>query len=231
MTDETPLKDRALECFGSAGDEALDRFLDAIGDRQALIGLCADLLLHFYWVRQDLPRALKYGRRGVALHGKGDDGHAVKGICYNMASFTWPGWDEPGIGIGPAELEVGLEAARMNLDLARDLGRGDLAEARALWMLACHHLARGDHAEALGRFDLSIEAYRKTDESNERLMCRGFRQITRILAGDETARGELDAILEKLVASGEGAAFAGQIETALNYFTRSREERNPHDNC
>ena len=27
---------------------------------------------------------------------------AAKSLTYDVASFTWPGWDEPGIELGPA---------------------------------------------------------------------------------------------------------------------------------
>lgn len=36
----------------------------------------------------------------------------AKGVIYNLALYTWPGWKEPGIAIGPGEIAQGLDAAK-----------------------------------------------------------------------------------------------------------------------
>lgn len=49
------------------------------------------------------------------------------GECYNLASFAWPGWDEPGIVVGPAELAAGREAAGLCLEIRCDPANRDVA--------------------------------------------------------------------------------------------------------
>ena len=41
------------------------------------------------------------------------------GLSFDIASFTWPGWDEPGVTVTLALRAVGLEAARLNFRLAQ----------------------------------------------------------------------------------------------------------------
>lgn len=220
-----PPKEQALLAFSDSGEAGLDRFLDSLENRETLVGLCSDLLLHFYWDQKDLWLALKYGTRGLsASQASGmnpaapDTRPSAKVLSYNIASFTWPGWDEPGITIGDQELDIGLGAARTNLRLARELHAGPLAEGRALWMLGCHLLARRDHAAALARFEAAVAAFQDASKPDEELLALGFQQLTRLLGGEPAAATAMRDTLGRLRQLEHGAVFAGQIETAHRCF-------------
>jgi len=57
---------------------------------------------------QAAARFLRRPRSGQAKELK----EGAKGVIYNLASYTWPGWKEPGIAIGPGEIAQGLDAAK-----------------------------------------------------------------------------------------------------------------------
>jgi hypothetical protein len=68
----------------------------------------------------------------------------AKTIAYNLGSYTWPGWDEPGIKIQPEDLVLGFQAAKLNLRLGEDLARGAEPMSRAHWLVGAHALAAGN---------------------------------------------------------------------------------------
>jgi hypothetical protein len=47
----------------------------------------------------------------------------AKTIAYDLSSNLWPGWQDEGIVLTPADLATGLEAARLNLRLATELDK------------------------------------------------------------------------------------------------------------
>ena len=140
---------------------------------------------HFYWKEKDLVSSVAMGRAGVqhalsaaACCDPGDLPLAfelrgqAKAMAYNIASFTWSGWDEPGIVIGPSDLATGLDAARTNLRLGtelkkvRSLCRGHIGCSQPTsWrpgdtkmhggiyrgMRVCRHRPRGRRPLAVGR--------------------------------------------------------------------------------
>ena len=59
----------------------------------------------------------------------------AKTIAYDLGANLWPGWQDEGIVLTPADLTTGLEAARLNLRLAEQLGRPALPRCNAHWLL------------------------------------------------------------------------------------------------
>lgn len=137
----------------------------------------------------------------------------VKGLVYDLASFTWPGWDEPGISITEPEAAAGLAAARANLAMAVDLEKGDLPTARAHWMLGAHLLTAGDHAGAVGEFGRAEQFARRAGAEAEAELAVAFRTLGALAAGDETAGPRLEADLQRLGRAEGGGGFVSQVET------------------
>src|SRR5690348_6291645 len=94
----------------------LARQEDALGALKATTQVMREL----YWKRKDLPASVLFACAGMSLGfawaaRTSDPALAdqlrgiVKGLAYDIASFTWPGWDEPGIVVTASDLRAGME--------------------------------------------------------------------------------------------------------------------------
>jgi hypothetical protein len=212
--------------------EAVCRGPDALASAK----LFSEAANHFYWKEKDLSAAITLGRAGAqfalaaAARLDADDvplalqlrGQA-KAMAYNLASFTWPGWDEPGIIIGPFELAAGLDAAKANLLLAIELKKDALPMSRAHWMLGAQELAAGKHNDAVRRFNSACEQADVAGAEAERWLSVGFGVLSEMLAAasdsEEMGRKErLDESRARLRPLENGEMFIQQIETAARVF-------------
>jgi hypothetical protein len=142
----------------------------------------------------------------------------AKEISYNLGSYTWPGWAEPGIQIGPADMAAGFEAARLNLRLGEQLKRGPEPMSRAHWLLGAHALAAGKHSDAVEHFQLSAQLAGVAGNRSEELLAQGYRALT-LIAG-KAARADGEAELKRVKDAlrvgnpKEGQFWIDQLETA-----------------
>jgi DNA-binding transcriptional MerR regulator len=177
-----------------------------------------------YWTEKDLPLVTAIAYAGVdhllaAAH-RADSAtayaarSAAKGLMYDLASFTWVGWDEPGIEVSPSDASAGLAAAKTNLAMAIDLEKGDLAISRAHWMLGAHQLTAGRHQGAVSSFLAAEEFAARGSADVEVGLSRAFAALARLAAGDAGAAAELDAALDDLRSLEGGDEFAAQVDTA-----------------
>ena len=161
--------------------EAVER-LKTIGDE----------VRRLYWKEKNLPGALRAAREGID-HGEAAAAQEpdraeeilglVKGLFYDTASFSWVGWDEPGITPTDEEGARGYEAARKNLDYAIQLKKPDLPRGRAHWMLASHALTAGNHDEALEHYREATKFARSAGADGEAELGRGFEMLTQVKQG------------------------------------------------
>lgn len=207
------------------------------GDALAAATAFSELLSHLYWEKKDLDCAVAIGRaavqfalsaaqevaaldpqRAMELRSKG------KAMCYNVASFTWPGWNEAGIAPTASDVRVGIDAAKANLRLARELDKGELALARGHWMLGAQQLANGDRDEASWGFAASAQHAKAAGAESERLLAQGFCHLVELLDAPNSpdAREKLEAVKRALGPLEHGADFVGQLETAWGVFSRRR---------
>ncbi len=142
----------------------------------------------------------------------------AKALMYDLASSTWPGWGEPGVEVLERDLQIGLDAAITNLQLARELDKGDLPESRALWMLGGHMLAAGRYLEAGDRFCEGAALAEAAGESAEARLGEAFAALSAVLAGTEGAEQTFDAAVARLAAEEEGATLVEQGSTARDVF-------------
>jgi hypothetical protein len=193
-----------------------------------------EVMRHYYWKLKDLPAAIAFGQAGahfalfnsiqlettdpaLAQQLRG----AAKGLYYDLASFTWPGWDEPGITISAGDLAIGLDAARANLRLAHELNKGDLPLSRAFWMRAGHELCRGEYDAARQSYHNAARHAHAAGSRPDQLLCDGFVRLTELLDSRNTADDpELNSILEQLKPLENGPDFANQILTARRVFEK-----------
>jgi len=185
----------------------------------------SEAMRHAYRQDKDLSGAMAIAWAGIgrllAMAHESEPGRAhdlrsqAKALTYDLASYTWAGWDEPGIVITPPEARAGCAAARANLALAVELGKGQLPQARGHWMLGAHELAAGRPDDARASFEAAASlCYAAGPEgAAEAALARAFVVLTDLSAGSADD-AELNAALERLRSVPGGADLASQVTTA-----------------
>lgn len=184
-----------------------------------------EAMRHAYWEDKDLSAAMAIAWAGISrllamAHGADAEQayelrSQAKALSYDLASFTWAGWDEPGIVITPPEARAGYAAARANLALANELKKGDLPRSRAHWILGAHELAAGRPEDARVNFETAVILAQAagSEGASEVKLASAFVALADLAAGvgSEAAMG---AALETLGADPDGAALVEQVRTA-----------------
>ena len=181
----------------------------------------------FYWEKKDLAAYLGMSQALLDLAllkaEQADDAElavhyrdcAIRNL-YNISSMTWPGWDEEGIEISEADLETGLKAARLNVEMA---AADDLPPQRrqmGLWMLGVQLLASGLHEEAEQILNQQ-KALLKANELPGSAVTEGYLVLIKDLANGSS---EVDQAVAALKASEDkDTAQQGEfLETAARIF-------------
>ena len=177
-----------------------------------------------YWTDKDIPMVTAIAYAGVsrllaaAEPADRDESYqlrsSAKGLLYDLASFTWIGWDEPGVVIGPTDASAGLAAAQSNLGMAIELDKGDLPVSRAYWMLGAHLLTGRQIGDAQAAFAEAARCAEAAGAEAEALLSRAFGILGSLAAGEEGAAKRLDATIARLGSIEEGDFFADQVTTA-----------------
>jgi hypothetical protein len=178
-----------------------------------------------YWQDKDLSGAMAIAWAGIgrllamAHESEPDRAHELRSqaqrLTYDLASFTWAGWDEPGIVITPPEARAGCAAARANLALVHELGQAELAQARAHWMLGAHELAAGRPDYARASFEAAAGRYAAAgpDGAAEAALASAFAVLADLSEG-LAGESDLLAALERLRSTPGGTELAAQVTTA-----------------
>ena len=228
---------KALTLLDEAGAFAASEFLAGQSPVTDVLAVYNQLLPELYWERKSLPDVVLLGSAGyelscAAIARLGDTDPAAtahlqasaKVLLYNVASFTWDGWDEPDVVIGPTERKAGLDAARAHLALAKQLETAKFPLRRAWWMLGAHHLSAGDFAGATKAFDQSAQLAERDGQRAEQLLALGFGQLT-LLTQDPQSPGAaelLETLRNELTLLHNGPDFVAQLDTAGTYYGRNR---------
>ncbi|HYF34867.1 MAG TPA: hypothetical protein VD994_06200 [Prosthecobacter sp.] len=191
--------------------------------------------LECYWKRKDLPSVVALSRAGIqfclgnALKANdpktaGAFRETAKGLAYNLASFTWTGWDEAGIVVTSADLKAGQDAARLNLRLAEELKRPAKGKANAHWILGAHELAVNRLPEAKEAFHRGKTHAVLGGETLMEQMFEGYSLLTEVLDSRDNAEAKraFDDVVKALNAEGSEDAreYARQLTVALTVFSR-----------
>lgn len=191
-----------------------------------------------YWKRKLLARSINIGRAAAQLalinaarltdaKAADDLRRKAKAICYNIASFAWRGWDEPGIIVTPADEAVGLDAARANLRLAAELKRGALPASRGHWMLGAQLISAGDFEGASSSFAVAaVQAAAAASKIDERLSI-AFGWMSKVVQDESNAQAvdRFVASYGELQSLPEAGDFASQVTTALRVYLPSSPVR------
>jgi hypothetical protein len=176
-----------------------------------------------YWEDKDVAGAIAIAFAGIsrlladAHRADATRAHELrsgaKTLTYDVASFTWPGWDEPGIVITPPEMRAGYAAARANLAMAEELEKGPVRLSRAFWMLGAHELASGHRSEARTSFERAAALAEQAAEPAEAGLAQAFAALAQV-AEDPSAEPTLEAALARLSSAERGAELVTQVRTA-----------------
>jgi len=148
---------------------------------------------------------------------------AAMALSYNLASAEWPGWAEAKIEIGPTDLAIGLDAARLNLRLAQELDKGAVPIANGWWIVGAQLMAAHRLDEATDAFEQAERGYADGNEKAFRLMATGYVAMVGILRGDDGARAAFDKAGSDLRAldTDDSRFFADQDASVLKVFSEA----------
>jgi len=228
------MKDTAVRLIQEQDSLAAVEHLASQTDQLAATKAFSEAMRHCYWKEKNLSRAVALGRAGLqygltaALPFQTSDpklAHelrsAAKGMAYDLASFTWTGWNEPGISITESDLRIGLDAARVNLRLAIELKKDALPLSRAHWILGAQQLAARQYLDAMQSFQKSSEFAKSANNEAEELLGLGFAALVQVVRTQgASGRDDLEAIKKKLLPLTDGEFFSGQIDTAHQVFSK-----------
>jgi hypothetical protein len=189
------------------------------------------LMRDLYWKDKNLPAVVAVACAGIAAASRaaaenvGEPIEAellglAKGMAYDLGSFTWPGWDEPGIQIGPTDMALGREAAKFNLRLAGELKRGDLPLSNAQWLIGAHDLAAGGWQKAQEAFAQAHGLSRSAVKPAAALLNTAYIRVAEALADPSDALKQRAVVEADQALAGEegGDQLKGQALTALRVF-------------
>ena len=207
-------------------------YLNQQPDPLAVINSYSELVVQLYWDQKDLPAMVAMARAGIQYGLTKSTALAdlelaeklkstAKGMAYNLASFTWPGWAEPGIIIYPSDVRIGLDAAKTNLRLAHDLNKPPLPLSRAYWMLGGHYLALGNLTEAKANFEQAGDYAKAANSEADQLLAEAFFLMATLLAAEDhqASQARLADTKDALSQLEHGDHFVKQIDTAWEVFS------------
>lgn len=193
----------------------------------------SDLIGHLYWEDKDLAGVIAMGRAGIqfglaaSVEAEAEDPEAAKEIlskvrtlAFNVASYSWPGWDEAGIKPNDTDVALGYDSAKVGVRLIEEMDEEPIKFARAFWMLGAHQLAAGKSARAEQSFSLSAGYADTASSRSENLLARAFNILARAQSesGAVDLSGEMEGVKAELGQEEHGAEFVNQVDTAARVF-------------
>lgn len=188
-----------------------------------------DLVRFLYWEEKDLPNVVAIGRAGIqyglaaaSAASEYDRDAAVKirekvrALAFNVASFTWPGWAEPGIDPNLTDVTLGYDAAKLGVRLIEEMDAGALALSRAFWMLGAFQLHAGRSMRAIESFDASAGYAKEADSEEDRLLNLAYGFLARAQADPQThdVSEDYKLVLAEMAELEHGEELISQLETA-----------------
>ncbi len=230
----TALLQRAIDALDRSGPAAA---IELLGSFDPLIAAdaYARLQSELYWKRKNLPAMVALSQAGIehalAVAERCADAsqqqsfrQRAKRLAYNLASFTWPGWNEPGIELTATDLAAGLWAAELNVHLATVLQRPPADQAGALWVLGAQRLAAADHTGALDSFGYALSHASLASDPTLEGMLRGYESLVHAIVSpaDRTLQERFEAHVAALrsLSSPDALSYAEQLLVARDVFVR-----------
>ena len=226
------MKDRLLKSIKSKGPESAIHRLNRQDDVLRALVSYEELVRDLYWKEKNLPASIAIAQAAIEhalAHAEltdnselADDYRAkAKAISYNLASYTWPGWKEPGIEITADEIQIGLKAAEQNLQLALSLNRDPLRVGYAHWVLGAQHIAVKDLPAAKADFAQSAALASEVEEHSAVLLANGFEALVDMLITphDAAAKKHYAEVKSQLEQVEHGDEYIQQLHNAWKVFS------------
>ena len=225
--------EQALQCLKEADTFTAIEFLNQQAEPLIVAETYNDLVKELYWQQRAITQVVAMSRAGIQycfdqaekvaaadMESAYTLRSAAKQLAYNLASYTWPGWNEPDIELAPLHVTAGLDAARVNLRLALELDKGDLPLSRAYWMLAGHLLAAKAVNGAEANYRRAAMYADRTDEEIDRLLALAFAALAHwtLKPKSNGRRQNYKKAREDLAAVEDGAAYQEQLDNARDVF-------------
>ena len=178
---------------------AASEFVLGLADESGVAQAFVDLVLDCYWKAKSAEQVTHFAKEGIRFCLASASGHdgiddnlararrfAAKRMATNAASFTWIGWDEPGVKISPDQMRQGIEFARYSVRQLHELDPTDAQLAFTYWFLGAHLIAEGSYDEALKVFAKTKE-FSDSEGGNPdyQAMIEGYIGLNKILSGDD----------------------------------------------
>lgn len=203
-------------------------------DPRTAVDVFGRLQQHVYWTQKDIGLSTMLGRAGLQLglseaarldstdSAKAAELRAIaKGLAYDMGSFNWPGWDEPGITPSPTDIAAGYDGAKANLRLAIELKKPAVPMSKAHWLLGAYQLNAGDHPAATASFRQAAELAAAAGQKQDELLNIGYIQIVAQLESpaDPRLKADYESLKKDLAKLEEGPFFVQQLDTVLKVYS------------
>ena len=214
---------------------AASEYVLGLGDESTIVDGFFDLVLDCYWKAKSVEQVLHFGYVGIhyclsraAGHDANDAAEAknlrikARWMANNVASFTWPGWNEPGVTISREQMRQGLAFARYSIRQLHELELDARQCANTHWFLGAQLIAHRQYDEALKAFERARDYSKEQGDDLDALtMFEGYIGLTRILDNQkEIGQPAFDSAVTALKArDNEDAGFyAKQLVTARGIF-------------
>jgi hypothetical protein len=246
--DRAAIRMRALQLADNGDAFQAFALLEQTDDAAAVAEDYSTLVREIYGQQKHVPRMIAFGHAGIhfclteAKRCEADDpklaaqlrGQA-KTIAYNLGANTWPGWNDDGITLTATDRALGCDAARLNLRLGMELGRGPEPMAHAHWLVGAHALAAQDAPAAQASFMRAEQEFARAAKPDFVLMARGYRALALKSAAATRADGDrqLQQALKELADSNSDDAkfFAEQLRTAERIILLSASRTSSSATC
>jgi len=178
----------------------------------------------FYWEKKDLPAFLNLASSLLELALKlaasaetNETANQFRDLAirntYNIASMTWPGWDEAGIDISAEQQLTGLSAAEMNVEMAAAQSLSPQRRQMGLWILGVQELAAGRFPEARATLLLQRQLLVDNDLPGAEVTAGYLTFIDDLETGSNNVLVAIDQL--KASSDKETAEQGGILETAI----------------
>ena len=220
---------------------AASEFLYGLSEALEIVEVFENLIPDCYWKARSTEQVIHFANAGIhhclAQASTDEDidddsarelRFAAKRMATNAASFTWIGWEEPGVAISADQMRRGFAFARYSVRQLHELDPTDAQLAFTYWFLAAHLMVCESYDEALSVF---TEARNHSDSDggnpDELTMLKGYIGLTKILSGDnEVGESEFGSSVATLKSrDGEDAAFyATQLVDVRAFFEKRKNK-------
>ncbi|MCD6327112.1 hypothetical protein J7M28_06125 [bacterium] len=235
--DQAVVLERVKSLLSEADSFEAVKFVNGLDEPMSVAKRYAGLVEALYSEERSIPDMITIGRAGLQYcltkaEELSDEApetakslkDAAKVISFNLAANVWPGWDADGIEISRRDSIAGLDAAKLNLRMVKELDEGPVPLSVSYWAIGAQHLALTDYPKALEAFASSMKSAAEGDNKGSEQLALGYIGITNLLsARKEMGQQQLDEAIAGLeeIGGDDSNFFIDQLRTALKVFSAS----------